>query len=259
MGRPEVVLFPDTFNNFFRQETAQAAIEVLEGLGSRVKIPPCILCCGRPLIAEGMLDRANGLLRQIMDVLGPDAAAGTSIVGLEPACVATFRDELVNLFPQDGTAMLSEFLAEEDTDLPQLRRKATVHFHCNHHAVLQREDELRVLAGMGLDLEVLDSGCRGMAGSFGFEKEHFDVSMKCGERVLLPAVRAAGEDDLIIADGFSCREQIAQSAGRPTLHLAEVLQMAMRASKDAPADERAAALRTGSTPDHNPPHERKAA
>lgn len=235
-GRPEVILFPDTFNNFFRPETAQAAVEVLEGLGYQVRIPPRILCCGRPLYAEGMLDRAKRLLREIMDVLGPEAAAGTPIVGLEPACVATFRDELTNLFPKDQraqdlarqTLILSEFLAREDIDLPQLRRKATVHFHCNHHAILKPEAQKSILEDMGLEFEVLDSGCCGMAGSFGFEKEHFDVSMKCGERVLLPAVRAAGKDVLIIADGFSCREQIAQSTGRQALHLSEVLRMAMR-------------------------------
>ena len=183
-----------------------------------------------------MLDRAKGLLRQTMDVLGPEAVAGTPIVGLEPACVASFRDELVNLFPEDEraqrlaeqTLLLSEFLAREKLELPQLRRKATVHFHCNHHAVLRREDETKVLAGLGLDFEVLGSGCCGMAGSFGFEEEHYDVSMKCGERVLLPAVRVADEDTLIIANGFSCREQIAQATDREALHLAEVIRMAMR-------------------------------
>jgi FAD/FMN-containing dehydrogenase/Fe-S oxidoreductase len=247
-GRPPVVLFPDTFNNFFRPETAQAAVEVLEELGYQVRIPPRILCCGRPLYAEGMLDRAKGLLRQIMDVLGPDAEAGTPIVGLEPACVATFRDELINLFPKDRraqalakqTLILSEFLAREEVDLPRLKRQATVHFHCNHHAILKPEAEKRVLQGMGLDMDVLDSGCCGMAGSFGFEKEHYEVSMKCGERVLLPAVRAAEPDRLIIADGFSCREQIAQATDREALHLAQVIQLAMRQREapGAPANRR---------------------
>jgi Fe-S oxidoreductase len=193
-----------------------------------------------------MLDRAKALLRQIMEALGPEAAEGTPIVGLEPACVATFRDELTNLFPNDDraqrlakqTVILSEFLAREGVELPELRGKATVHLHCNHHAILRREDETRLLAGMGLDLEVLDSGCCGMAGPFGFEKEHFDVSIKCGERVLLPAVRAAGEHDLIVADGFSCREQIAQGTDRQTLHFAEVVRMAMRRSGAGSAGKR---------------------
>jgi Fe-S oxidoreductase len=165
---------------------------------------------------------------------------GTAVVGLEPACVATFKDELVNMFPDDPRAkriakqthMLSEFLAAQDAPLPRLDRNAVVHFHCNHHAVLEPEAEKKVLSGMGLDFEVLDSGCCGMAGSFGFEKRHYDVSLKCGERVLLPAVRDAARDALIVADGFSCREQIAQTTERQALHLAQVMQMALREGPD---------------------------
>ncbi len=234
-GRGSVILFPDTFNNFFRPGTAIAAIEVLERLGYEVQIPARILCCGRPLYAEGMLSTARHLLEQIMRTLGPEVADGTPIVGLEPACVATFRDELINLFPKDDRAqrlaeqtyILSEFLAKEDVPLPELERKAKVHFHCNHHAVLDPGAERKVLEQMNLDFEVLDSGCCGMAGSFGFEKQHYDVSMKCGERVLLPAVRDAEKKTLIIANGFSCREQIAQATDRQALHLAQVIRMAM--------------------------------
>ena len=231
-----VILFPDTFNNYFQPRIGAAAVEVLEAAGYQVQIPPRVLCCGRPLYAEGMLGRAKGLLRQIMGTLGPMTEDGTPVVGLEPACVAAFKDELINLFPDDPRArrladqsyMLSEFLAAEDVALPPLHRQAMVHFHCNHHAVLEPEAEKRVLRGMGLDFRVLDSGCCGMAGSFGFEQEHYDISIKCGERVLLPAVRDAGRDALIISDGFSCREQIAQTTERQALHLAQVMQMALR-------------------------------
>jgi Fe-S oxidoreductase len=180
--------------------------------------------------------RAKRLLHEIMDTLGPMTEDGAPVIGLEPACVASFKDELVNLFPDDPRArriagqscLLSEFLAEERIVPPPLHRAAVLHFHCNHHAILQPAAEREVLQDMELDLEVLDSGCCGMAGSFGFEAEHYDVSIRCGERVLLPAVRAAAPDALIIADGFSCREQIAQTTGRRALHLAQVIQMALR-------------------------------
>lgn len=231
-----VILFPDTFNNYFHPRVGAAAVEVLEAAGYQVQIPPRVLCCGRPLYDEGMLHRAKGLLRQIMDTLGPMTADDTPVVGLEPACVAAFRDELINLFPNDERArrlaertfILSEFLAEQQVALPPLERSAVVHFHCNHHAILRPEADKKVLGGMGLDFEVLDSGCCGMAGSFGFEAEHYDMSIKCGERVLLPAVREAPRDALIISDGFSCREQIAQTTDRQALHLAQVMQMALR-------------------------------
>jgi Fe-S oxidoreductase len=234
-SRGPVILFPDTFNNFFRPGTAIAAVEVLEQLDYQVRIPERILCCGRPLYAEGMLSTARHLLQQIMRTLGPATADGTPVVGLEPACVATFRDELINLFPKDeraqrlakNTFILSEFLAKEDVPLPELERKARVHLHCNHHAVLDPGAERKILQQMNLDFELLDSGCCGMAGSFGFEKQHYDVAMKCGERVLLPAVREAEKETLIISNGFSCREQIAQATDRQALHVAQVIRMAM--------------------------------
>lgn len=231
-GAREVILFPDTFTNFFHPEIGIAAVETLERLGYRVRIPPRILCCGRPLYAQGMLRQARRLLTQILDTLGSAAAAGVPVIGLEPSCVAVFRDELVNLFPNDPRAqalakramMLGEFLAQENADLPSLPGRAIVHFHCNHHAILNPQADVTVLSRLGLDLNVLDSGCCGMAGSFGFEAEHYDISMKCAERVLLPAVRKVADDDLIITDGFSCREQVFQGTGRRPLHLAQVLQ-----------------------------------
>lgn len=161
------------------------------------------------------------------------------MVGLEPSCVAVFRDELLNLFPNNEDAqrlsqqtfLFSEFLARQagHYSLPHMPCKAVVHGHCHHTAIMKMTDEEAILSKLGLDYTVLDSGCCGMAGAFGFEREHYDISIKVGERVLLPAVRSAGSDTLIIADGFSCREQITQLTGRRTLHVAEVIQMAISA------------------------------
>ncbi|WP_137388545.1 FAD-binding and (Fe-S)-binding domain-containing protein [Rhodoligotrophos defluvii] len=230
-----VLLWPDTFTNYLTPEPGQAAVEVLEAAGYRVEIPPRPLCCGRPLYAIGMLDRAKSLWRQTLEHLRPAIREGIPLVGIEPSCVAAFRDELVNLFPEDEDArklagqtfLLSEFLREEGFEPPRLERNALVHFHCNHHAIMGKEAENAMLDTLGLRHRDLNAGCCGMAGPFGFEAGHYDVSVKCGERVLLPEVRRADADTLIIADGFSCREQIAQCTGRRALHLAEVLHMAM--------------------------------
>jgi Fe-S oxidoreductase len=230
---PRVLLFPDTFSNFFRPATAVAAVQALEQAGWRVYIPQRSLCCGRPLYDWGMLDLASHLLREVLDTLSAEISLETPIVGLEPACVAVFRDELVNLFPEDERASrlarqmmtLSEFIARQKGHfpLPQLHRTALVQFHCHHHAVLETEAEKQVLRDLGLEASVLPSGCCGMAGSFGFEADKYEVSQKAAERVLLPAIRRADTDALVIADGFSCREQIEQATGRPTKHLAEVI------------------------------------
>ncbi len=236
--RPKVILWPDTFNNHFKPETAKAAVEVLETAGYQVIVPEQWLCCGRPLFDYGMLDLAKHLLRNILDTLHEEIRAGTPVIGLEPSCAATFRDELTNLFPHDEDAkrlrrqtyLLSEFLQQEapDYEFPQLKRKAVVHGHCHHKSIMGMSDEEAVLKRLGLDFKMLDSGCCGMAGAFGYEKgEKYDVSIKAGERVLLPAVREAEKDTVIITDGFSCREQILQTTDRHALHLAEVLQMAL--------------------------------
>jgi FAD/FMN-containing dehydrogenase/Fe-S oxidoreductase len=235
-ARQGVLLWPDTFNNYFHPEVAQAAVEVLEDAGYRVIVPQVDLCCGRPLYDYGMLDRAKRWLQQIVDNLRPLIRDGVSLVGLEPSCVSVFRDELTNLFPHDHDAVrlskqsfiLSEFLENIDYKPPKLDRKAVIHGHCHHKAILGMSHEERVLEKMGLECQLLDSGCCGMAGAFGFEAgEHYEVSIKCGERVLLPAVREAATDTLIISNGFSCREQIAQTTDRKALHLAEIIRMAM--------------------------------
>ncbi|HEY4099335.1 MAG TPA: FAD-linked oxidase C-terminal domain-containing protein [Gemmatimonadales bacterium] len=234
-GKPRVLLWPDTFSNYFRTSPAIAAVEVLEGAGYDVAIPPRPLCCGRPLYDWGMLDRAKQLWRRTIDSLRDDIRAGTPIVGLEPSCVAAFRDELIGLFPDDDdarrlsqqTVMLSEFLADRDFRTRPLRRRAMVHGHCHHKAVMTMKAEESVMKSLELDYQLLDSGCCGMAGSFGFEADKYDLSIAIGEQRLLPAVRATDGDMLIVANGFSCYEQIVQQTGRIPLHLAEVVRLAL--------------------------------
>jgi FAD/FMN-containing dehydrogenase/Fe-S oxidoreductase len=248
---PEVLLWADTFNNYFLPQTARAAVEVLETAGFRVLVPRANLCCGRPLYDFGMLDRAERLLLDILDQLEPEIEAGIPVVGLEPSCVAVFRDELTNLFPHDARAqalsrqtfLLSEFLEQKlapGATLPQLNRKAVLHGHCHHKSLMKMTAEESLLRRLGVDFSAPAPGCCGMAGSFGFHAEHYEISQTIGELELLPAIRQAPSDWLIIADGFSCREQIAQGTNRRALHLAEVLQMALQPSaldKDDPYPE----------------------
>ncbi len=235
--RPDLLLWADTFNNAFHPETAIAAAELLGSLGLRVAVPQERLCCGRPLYDFGMLGLARRLLERTLKALREEIRAGTPIVVLEPSCAAVFRDELLSFFPHDEDAkrlskqvkLLEEYLVEIKDKLPRFagKRKALVHGHCHQRALFKMRSMLTVLEAVGIEADVPDDGCCGMAGSFGFEKgEHYDVSMKAGERVLLPAVRKAEGSALLIADGFSCREQIAQATGRRALHSADVLRMA---------------------------------
>jgi Fe-S oxidoreductase len=234
------MLWPDTFNNYFRPQTAIAATHALEALGCDVVIPHRPLCCGRPLYDWGMLDKAKRLWKQILTALEPEIENGTPIVGLEPACVSAFRDELPALFPGDEAAQrlasqtlfFSEFVDRQCGDsIPRANGSALVHLHCHHHAIIKPDSERALLERMGLDHEVLSAGCCGMAGSFGFESDKYDVSMAIGERVLLPRVRDAAPETSILANGFSCREQIEQASGRATLHIAELL------ARHLPADQ----------------------
>ncbi|HEY4002246.1 MAG TPA: FAD-linked oxidase C-terminal domain-containing protein [Candidatus Xenobia bacterium] len=235
-GEP-VLLWVDTFVNHFHPETGQDAVFVLEKLGYRVEVPEMSLCCGRPLYDWGMLDTAKGLLTEVVDALQPYIEAGTPIVGLEPSCVAVFRDELPELLHGDGRAhklsqqvlVLSEFLQKyvPDTKLPRLGRKALLHGHCHQKAVMKMTAAEAALEKLGVEVSVPEPGCCGMAGSFGFEEEHYDISMKIGEQRLLPAVRKAPSDTLVLADGFSCRTQIEQGTGRRPIHLATLLAMAL--------------------------------
>jgi Fe-S oxidoreductase len=199
----------------------------------------------------GMLDRAERLLLEVLDQLEPQIEDGIPVVGLEPSCVAVFRDELINLFPHDKRAqalskqtfLLSEFLEHglsHSAQLPQLSRQALLHGHCHHKSIMKMTAEESLLRRLGVQFQSPAPGCCGMAGSFGFEADKYEVSAAIGELELLPAIRQAPGDWLIIADGFSCREQIAQGTGRHALHLAEVLQMALQPSaldKDDPYPE----------------------
>ena len=235
-SRRRVLLWPDTFNNYFRPETAIAAHESLTKLGYEVVLPKKQLCCGRPLYDWGFLGMAKRQLSEIMRELKPELDAGTPIVGLEPSCISVFRDELGNLFPKSEDAKrlskaamtLSELLQRDEVDVPQLPRKAIVQSHCHHKSIMRFDPEEALMKRMGLDYEHPDSGCCGMAGAFGFEKHNYDLSMRIGERVILPKMREAEDDTLLIANGFSCREQIEQTTGRETHHLAEVLWMGLR-------------------------------
>jgi FAD/FMN-containing dehydrogenase/Fe-S oxidoreductase len=229
-GEP-VLLFADTFNDYFRPQSARAAARVLEAAGCRVEVPGGRLCCGRPYYDFGMLERAKATLEHLLGALAPQIDAGTPLVVLEPACLSVFRDELTNLLPDDARAAR---LARQATSLaellhargwkPQARPagQALLHAHCHQKALGGTAADLALLRAAGYEAEAPDSGCCGMAGAFGFKPQHYEASKRIAELALLPAVRAAG-DALVVADGFSCREQIEQLAGRPTVHLAEAL------------------------------------
>ena len=240
-----VVLWPDTFTNYFEPEVGIAAVEVLESAGCRVVLPDRWLCCGRPLYDYGMLDLARHWLKQTVAALRPHLEAGTPIVCLEPSCAAVFRDELVNMLPDDldaqrlhaQTLMLSEYLQRyaPHFEVPRLERKALVQPHCHHQSVIGFDAEEELLRSMGMVVDNPDAGCCGMAGSFGYEAgEKYDVSVAAGERKLLPAVRDAPDSTSIVADGFSCRSQIAAGTDRRALHLAQLLQLAIRKGVHGP-------------------------
>jgi Fe-S oxidoreductase len=240
-----VVLWPDTFNDYFHPEVAIAATEVLESAGFQVLVPRRSLCCGRPLYDYGMLKLARRLLRRVLDGLRDEIRAGTPVVALEPSCGAVFRNELTNMLPHDEDAKrlarqsfsLGEFLATraESWEVPRLERTAIVHFHCHQRATTDTDCDRRVLDRMGLDYKVLDTGCCGLAGSFGYERgERYEVSVKAAERTLLPAVRKASPHALVLTDGFSCGSQIEHGSDRGALHLAQLLQMALRHGPNGP-------------------------
>jgi len=250
----DVILWADTFNNYFMPHTAKAAIDVLQDAGYRVRVPQEHLCCGRPLYDFGMLEEAKQYLRNVLRALEPEIAKGTPLVCLEPSCASVFHDELRNLFPKDELAiklskqvvLLPDFLVRSGYKPPQIRMKdskagrkgeaqtlkAVVHGHCHHKALWEMKPEKELLECAGLEAKVLDSGCCGLAGSFGYQREHHEISMRIGERVLLPEVQKADAETVIVADGFSCRQQIAHGSSRKAMHTAEVLQMALQSQRE---------------------------
>jgi FAD/FMN-containing dehydrogenase/Fe-S oxidoreductase len=257
-NRPAVVLWPDTWNNYFLPGTAKAAVAVLEDAGYRVIVPRERLCCGRPLYDYGMMELAKQKLLEAMEVLRPAAEAGVPIVGLEPSCVSVFRDEMLNLFPhsEDAQRLASQFktfgeLLHETAEWkpPKLERKALVHLHCHQRTVLSPQAEESVLRRIGLELIKNPAGCCGVAGAFGYETSHYDVSMNIGEHDLLPLVRRQERETLMISDGFSCRFQMKHGAGRWALHPAEAILLAREMRGAAPVEDMETRyLEPGATP-----------
>ncbi|MEX2450063.1 MAG: FAD-linked oxidase C-terminal domain-containing protein [Rhodospirillales bacterium] len=246
-NKPEVVLLADTFNTYFEPENLRAALRVLDAAGYRVHVPTMEntrrpLCCGRTYLATGLVDKAKETARATLDALKPFIERGVPVVGLEPSCLFTLRDEYLALFPGAETIALAgkaklfeEFLAEEHAAgrltvnlKPIAHKKALLHGHCHQKAFAAMGAVEQVLSLVPeLTVETVASSCCGMAGAFGFEADHYEVSMKMAELSLLPAVRDAPDDALIVADGTSCRHQIHDGVAREALHVARVLDMAL--------------------------------
>ena len=234
MGGDRVILWPDTFNDNFRPETLIAATQLLARAGFDVAIPPEPLCCGRPLYDWGFLDKAKQRFERIFAVMRREIDAGTPVLVLEPACTSAFKDELLNLMPDHADAKrlsaqvqyIADFIAPQTKRFPKFLRGGTalVQAHCHHHSVIGFGGEQSLLDHLGLNVERPPQGCCGMAGAFGMAKESFEVGRAIGERLLLPRVRELADNTLVIADGFSCREQIELGGGHKTLHLVELLR-----------------------------------
>ncbi|TDD81504.1 FAD-binding oxidoreductase [Saccharopolyspora karakumensis] len=233
-----VVLWPDTFTNYLAPEVGKAAVEVLEALGYRVELPTGSVCCGLTWHSTGQLSVAQRMLRRSLGSLDAQLAAGYRVVGLEPSCTVMLRDEATELAGAAArlsaqTVTFAELIAEhgENTDdwpFRELDVAAVVQIHCHQEATTGSAADRTVLQRLGVRTDVIGSGCCGLAGNFGFEKGHWDVSQACAELELYPKVRASAPEDLVLADGFSCRAQLAQGTHRSGRHLAEVLRDALR-------------------------------
>lgn len=237
-GVKKVILWVDTFNDHFTPEIAQAAADVLTQLGWHVVLPKKRLCCGRPLYDFGLLDRARELLTTILDDLGDDIAAGVPLVGLEPGCLSVFKDELLKQLPGHALAkrlsaqtfLFSDFVARQPFVWPTLAADVIVHGHCHQKALFGMQGDAALLDKLGVKWKLLDTGCCGMAGSFGFNDKHHALSEKIGEDRLFPAVRAAAAanaETIVLTNGFSCREQIEQGTGQHAMHIAQLAQRAL--------------------------------
>ena len=239
-GRPRLLLWPDTFTDHFDPAIAADAVAVLEeDLGYAVELPPRTVCCGLTWTTTGQVDAARRVLRRSLRTIEPWLTAGVPVVGLEPSCTAALRTDGPELLPDEplaarlaqGVRTFAEVLAEHTDALRAATTapggRALVQVHCHQHAELGTDADRAVLAALGVEAEVLDSGCCGLAGNFGFEKGHYDVSLACAERVLLPAVRAADPDVAVLADGFSCRVQLRQAGAHKPVHLAQLAARAL--------------------------------
>jgi len=243
-GSREVVLLVDTFNRHFEPDNVRAAVRVLQAAGYRVHAAEPVegsrpLCCGRTFLSAGLVDEARVEAKRVLDALAPWLAQGIPIIGLEPSCLLTLRDEYAVLLPgtealAKGSFLFEEFLASESTagrldlKLQAVAAEALLHGHCHQKAFAAMgavEQVLRLVPAM--EVRTIESSCCGMAGSFGYEAEHYDISMKMAEASLLPAVRRAAADTLVVADGTSCRHQIEHGANREALHIARVLERAL--------------------------------
>ncbi|HEV3293719.1 MAG TPA: (Fe-S)-binding protein, partial [Streptosporangiaceae bacterium] len=230
-----VILWPDTFTNSFHPEVGQAAVAVLEDAGFTVEVPARPVCCGLTWISTGQLGMASRLLKRTIRTLRPELQAGTRVVVLEPSCAAVFRSDAADLLGSDDarllakqTRTLAEVLTEAGWHVPAPpvagRRTAIAQVHCHQHAIMGFDSDAELLKACGVEVDVLDSGCCGLAGNFGFEAGHYDVSAACAEHGLWPAVRDARPETAVLADGFSCRIQIqAGHLGRDGIHLAQLL------------------------------------
>jgi Fe-S oxidoreductase len=245
-GEPAVVLWPDTFSDNFAPDIPRSAVRVLEAAGFGVTIPPKAVCCGLTWISTGQLNIAQKVIARSLETLAPLLEAGLPVVGLEPSCTSVLGEDAVRLMDGTGnqrliglahllkeqTSTLAEFLDERAPDFaPQVAPDAAtaiVQTHCHQHAVLGNTADTALMKRVGLDATVLKSGCCGLAGDFGMSPTHRDVSFACAERVLFPALRAADPHTQVLADGFSCRLQIAHSGtGKVAVHLAELLAAAL--------------------------------
>jgi FAD/FMN-containing dehydrogenase/Fe-S oxidoreductase len=235
LAPPQVVLWPDTWNNYYHPQTLTAAESVLTQAGFQVETPRGHICCGRPLYDFGLLDAARAYLAKVLDRMAPQIDAGLPFIFLEPSCASVFKDELLELFPGDPRAqrlsrqvwLLADWLAAEAPDWATGRLQGAhvlLHGHCHHKAVFGGpSSEIALLSQAGATVEPIQAGCCGMAGPFGFEADKFEVSKAIANDGLLPAVERAGPLTLIVADGFSCREQILHLSHRTAMHFAEVL------------------------------------
>jgi Fe-S oxidoreductase len=231
----KVLLWPDTFTNYLAPEVGRAAVEVLEAAGYEVVLPDRGVCCGLTWVSTGQLGMAERIMTRSLKILAPHLAAGTPIVGLEPSCTAALRQDLPGLLPANplaaslasSTQTFSEFLSKADWKPPYVGGSALVQTHCHQHAVLGFDADRQLMKAAGITAEIPDAGCCGLAGNFGFERDHYALSKTIGERALLPAVRKASPTTPVLADGFSCRTQITHGTTRHPLHLAQLLAAAL--------------------------------